>query len=133
MTMFPHLITILNKVEDDDGVIYYPFIINNALFVSAESTTRGVIGLENRDKFKCTIPWKNNSQMYKDPAQYEAMSEKYGVWTLRKDDIIVKGQVNFPISKKNLQLQFPAECIMIISTIEDLRFGGLQHFQIGGN
>ena len=39
--MFPHVVTVLNKVEDDDGVMYYPTIVDKALYVNIDNKSFG--------------------------------------------------------------------------------------------
>ena len=56
--------------------------------------------------------------------------EKVNKWTLRKDDIIVKGIVDSQISKKDLVSNYPYQ--MTITRVNTNDFGSLKHWFIGG-
>ena len=35
MKMFPHTVTVLNKVQNDDGVFYLPTVLSGVLYVTS--------------------------------------------------------------------------------------------------
>ena len=131
--MFPHVVTILNKVEDDDGVMYYPTIVDKALYVNIDNSKSSLTGIDTGDSVKVTIPFSVGVfQSFVDGLTYNRLSvdEKVNKWTLRKDDIIVKGVVDSPISKKDLVSTYPYQ--MTITRVNTNDFGSLKHWFIGG-
>ena len=131
--MFPHVVTILNKVEDDDGVMYYPTIVDKALYVNIDNSKSSLTGIDTGDSVKVTIPFSVGVfQSFVDGLTYNRLSvdEKVNKWTLRKDDIIVKGIVESPISKKDLVSTYPYQ--MTITRVNTNDFGSLKHWFIGG-
>ena len=131
--MFPHVVTILNKVEDDDGVMYYPTIVDKALYVNIDNSKSSLTGIVTGDSVKVTIHFSVGVfQSFVDGLTYNRLSvdEKVNKWTLRKDDIIVKGIVESPISKKDLVSTYPYQ--MTITRVNTNDFGSLKHWFIGG-
>ena len=131
--MFPHVVTILNKVEDDDGVMYYPTIVDKALYVDIDNSKSSLTGIDTGDSVKVTIPFSVGVfDSFVDGLTYNRLSvdEKVNKWTLRKDDIIVKGIVESPISKKDLIATYPYQ--MTITRVNTNDFGSLKHWFIGG-
>lgn len=131
--MFPHVVTILNKVEDDDGVMYYPTIVDKALYVNIDNSKSSLTGIDTGDSVKVTIPFSVGVfHSFVDGLTYNRLSvdEKVNKWTLRKDDIIVKGIVDSPISKKDLVSTYPYQ--MTITRVNTNDFGSLKHWFIGG-
>ena len=131
--MFPHVVTILNKVEDDDGVMYYPTIVDKALYVDIDNSKSSLTGIDTGDSVKVTIPFSVGVfDSFVDGLTYNRLSvdEKVNKWTLRKDDIIVKGIVESPISKKDLVSTYPYQ--MTITRVNTNDFGSLKHWFIGG-
>ena len=91
MKMFPHTVTVLNKVQDDDGVFYLPTILRGVLYVTSRSSSKSTTGSDNKDDIKCTIPFKVNvDKNFVNKLEYDKLTndEKVNNWTLSKDDII---------------------------------------------
>lgn len=131
--MFPHVVTVLNKVEDDDGVMYYPTIVDKALYVDIDNSKSSLTGIDTGDSVKVTIPFSVGVfDSFVDGLTYNRLSadEKVNKWTLRKDDIIVKGIVDSQISKKDLVSNYPYK--MTITRVNTNDFGSLKHWFIGG-
>lgn len=134
MTMFPHTVTVLNKVSSDDGVVYYPTVLKGVLYVTSRSSSRSTTGSDIKDDIKCTIPFKVGvSKPFISRLDYNKLSdeEKKGYWTLAKDDIIVKAEVtDTQISLKTIDRVY--EDKMVVSFVDTLDFGALRHWQVGG-
>lgn len=131
--MFPHVVTILNKVEDDDGVMYYPTVVDKALYVDIDNSKSSLTGIDTSDSVKVTIPFVVGVfSNFVDGLTYNRLpvDEKVNKWTLRKDDIIVKGIVDSPICKKDLVSTYPYQ--MTITRVNTNDFGSLKHWFIGG-
>lgn len=135
MKMFPHTITILNKVEDDDGVVYLPTVLEGVLYVTKWGSSRSVTGREIKDDIKCTIPFKVSIQKpFIGKLVYDNLpvDEKVKYWTLSKDDIIVKDIVSEPqLSLKQIDMLYESK--LLISYVDTNDFGSIQHWQVGGS
>lgn len=134
MTMFPHTITVLNKVESDDGVFYIPTVLRGVLYVTSRSSSRTTIGSEIKDDIKCTIPFKVEvNKPFISRLDYNKLSDtdKVNYWTLSKEDIIVKDTIiDSQISLKMINSKY--EDKMVVSFVDTLDFGGLRHWNLGG-
>lgn len=133
MSMFPHTVTVLNKVESDDSLVYYPTVISGVLFVNVDNNSKSLTGLDDKDTVKCTIPFSVSSDhKFVDGLEYSGLpiDEKKSFWTLRKDDVIVKGVVESPISKQDLINTF--DYLMTITKVSTNDFGNLKHWFVGG-
>ena len=134
MEMFPHTVTVLNKVQDDDGVFYLPTILRGVLYVTSRSSSKSTTGSDNKDDIKCTIPFKVNvDKNFVNKLEYDKLTndEKVNNWTLSKDDIIVKDIITeSQISLKMINNTYNEK--MVISFVDTLDFGGLRHWQVGG-
>lgn len=134
MKMFPHTVTVLNKVQSDDGVVYLPTILKGVLYVTSRSSSKSTTGSDNKDDIKCTIPFKVNvDKQFISKLAYDKLpdSEKTNYWTLAKDDIIVKDILTeSQISLKMINNNYDEK--MVVSFVDTLDFGGLRHWQIGG-
>lgn len=131
--MFPHTVTVLNKVEIDDEVMYYPTILNGVLYVMKYSMTKDTLGRNDNDTVKCTIPFSvSSSNKYIGEKEFEALSddEKSDYWTLRKDDIIVKDIVLQKTDRKSLD--YYRDSMMTITGVNINDFGNLKHWFVGG-
>lgn len=135
MKMFPHTITVLNKVENDDGVVYLPTVLEGVLYVTRRDSSRSVTGSDNKDDIKCTIPFKVSLQKpFIGKLVYDNLpvDEKVKYWTLSKDDIIVKDIVSEPqLSLKQIDMLYESK--LLISYVDTNDFGSLQHWQVGGS
>lgn len=134
MKMFPHTVTVLNKVQSDDGVVYLPTILSGVLYVTSRSSSKSTTGSDNKDDIKCTIPFKVNvDKQFISKLAYDKLSddEKTKYWTLAKDDIIVKDILTeSQISLKMVNNNYDEK--MVVSFVDTLDFGGLRHWQVGG-
>ena len=134
MKMFPHTVTVLNKVQNDDGVFYLPTVLSGVLYVTSRSSSKSKTGSDNKDDIKCTIPFKVNvDKQFISKLAYDKLSdsEKTHYWTLYKDDIIVKDIITeSQISLKMINNTYNEK--MVVSFVDTLDFGGLRHWQVGG-
>lgn len=134
MNMFPHTVTVLNKVQNDDGVVYLPTVLSGVLYVTSRSSSKSTTGSDNKDDIKCTIPFKVNvDKQFINKLAYDKLSdiEKTKYWTLSKDDIIVKDILTeSQISLKMINNNYDEK--MVVSFVDTLDFGGLRHWQVGG-
>lgn len=134
MGMFPHTITVLNKVLKDDDVVYFPSVLMGTLFVRLAASSKSTTGLDPSNTVKVTIPMSVKSQKsFISSLQYAELSEeeKRGFFTLKEDDIIVKGKVDLDeISLEVINSNYEEK--MVIKSVDTFDFGNLQHWQVGG-
>lgn len=134
MRMFPHKVTVLNRVEDDDGVSYIATVLSGVLYVTSRSSSRSTTGSDNKDDVKCTIPFNVSvDKEFIGKLEYDKLpiNEKSKYWTLAKEDVIVKDVVGEDkISLKTLNSKY--ENKMVISFVDTLDFGSLKHWHVGG-
>lgn len=132
--MFPHTITVLNKVLKDDDVVYFPSVLNGTLFVRLAASSKSTTGLDPSNTVKVTIPMSVKSQKpFISSLQYAKLSEeeKRGFFTLKEDDIIVKGNISLEeISLEAINSNYEEK--MVIKSVDTFDFGNLQHWQVGG-
>ena len=134
MTMFPHTVTVLNKVEDNDGVRYLPTRLDGVLYVTTRSSSRSTTGSDNKDEIKCTIPFGVSvDKAFVNRLAYNKLTDedKAKHWTLSKEDIIVKAVIEDPqLALKTINSLYEEK--MVVSFVDTLDFGGLKHWQVGG-
>ena len=136
MSMFPHTITVLNKVSSDDGVIYLPTILKGVLYVTSRSSSRTTTGSDNKDDIKCTIPFDVNveaGKQYIGELAYNKLpiDQKPNYWTLAKEDILVKDIItDSQVALKTINNDYEEK--MVVSLVDKLDFGSLKHWQVGG-
>lgn len=134
MTMFPHKVTVLNKVQSNDGVLYLPTVLSGVLYVTSRSSARSTTGSDNKDDIKCTIPFSVKvDKPFISRLDFDKLSdeEKAKYWTLTKEDIIVKDIIsNSQLSLKTINSNYSEK--MVVSFVDTLDFGGLRHWQVGG-
>lgn len=134
MKMFPHTVTVLNKVQNDDGVLYLPTVLSGVLYVTSRSSSRSTTGSDNKDDIKCTIPFSVKvDKPFISRLDFDKLSneEKAKYWTLTKEDIIVKDIIsNSQLSLKTINSNYSEK--MVVSFVDTLDFGGLRHWQVGG-
>ena len=136
MSMFPHVVSVLNKYEDDLGdAVYKVTKLSGVLYVESMSTSKALTGSDNKDNKKCTIPFSadTNGKQFLPPVEYNKLSEteRGSYWTLRKDDIIVHGDViENDITLKFVNSNYDKK--LIISFVDTFDFGSLRHWLVGG-
>lgn len=134
MTMFPHTVTVLNKVQSNDGVLYLPTVLSGVLYVTSRSSSRSTTGFDNKDDIKCTIPFGVKvDKPFISRLDFDKLSdeEKAKYWTLTKEDIVVKDIIfNSQLSLKTINSNYSEK--MVVSFVDTLDFGGLRHWQVGG-
>lgn len=134
MSMFPHTITVMNMIEDDDGKVYVPCVIKGVLYVKSNSVSKTLYGTDNTNKIMCTIPFSSNqSKPFIDALDYGKLSDrdKRLYFTLRKDDIIIKGEVSdTELSSKTAHSTYNDS--FTVGSVDTFDFGSLKHWQVGG-
>lgn len=89
-------------------------------------------GLNSAEVYKIRIPADaENADQYLHPEEYVALADITGHWTIQNGDQIVIGVCDLEIEKpSDLGSVYKKHCK--VTSWSDNRFGGLQHWRIGG-
>lgn len=129
--MFPHDITIINKVYDKstrlDKLMCHH--IYGVLWEDIKAANIIKSGLEDADRATIYIPFNATGvEKYKSSSDFKKDPE--GAFTLRKGDYIVKSIVEYdgPIAK----LSEAFDDVITVSSIDTYDYGGLAHWKVSG-
>ena len=151
MTMFPHTVTVYNKMENDMGVATYNITLLRGVFLDISKAANVMkSGLTSADSVMLYIPMSikainaetGEEQRFASPKEYERLSEdergKY--WTLRiggssssMDCFFVKGEVTEKSSFSALKNTY--DDVYDVSTVDTKDFGSksMWHWEVGGS
>lgn len=90
-------------------------------------------GLESADKVFIAIPFKvSSNRQYLSPIEFEKAEDKSKYFTLRENDRVVRGNIDFEITSKVSDLDKEYEAFTITS-VDTKDFGSqhLRHFEVG--
>lgn len=124
--LFPHKVTIFNSLSEEDEE-YNRAVLQPALFILDENTGRNKLGLTNADTVTVYIPSSAVDllgKQYVEPAAYNQMTDKSGVYTFRKGDLVALGDIDLG-SKTINEFKNTEENLYEITGRTDYRFGGL--------
>lgn len=124
--LFPHKVTIFNSLSEEDEE-YNRSVLQPALFILDENTGRNKLGLTNADTVTVYIPSSAVDllgKQYVEPAVYNQMVDKSGVYTFRKGDLVALGDIDLG-SKTINEFKNTEENLYEITGRTDYRFGGL--------
>lgn len=124
--LFPHKVTIFNSLSEEDEE-YNRAVLQPALFILDENTGRNKLGLTNADTVTVYIPSSAVDllgKQYVEPAVYNQMVDKSGVYTFRKGDLVALGDIDLG-SKTINEFKNTEENLYEITGRTDYRFGGL--------
>ena len=126
-------ITIYNSeyVPESRTDIWHRTVIRNAWFHTENKVQQTDSGLKSNDICKIRIPKNSPEKEYLDPEEYAAAANKKNYWTIQEDDIVVKGECPYEITKPADLKQLHKRYFKITSW-SDNRFGGSPHWRIGG-
>lgn len=124
--LFPHKVTIFNSLSEEDEE-YNRAVLQPVLFILDENTGRNKLGLTNADTVTVYIPSSAVDllgKQYVEPAVYNQMIDKSGVYTFRKGDLVALGDIDLG-SKTINEFKNTEENLYEITGRTDYRFGGL--------
>ncbi len=135
MHMFTNAdITIYNHKNDKNSRMdnWQSTVIKGVYFFVDNKVSVGDKGLNSADVYKIRIPEDAECErVYIDPESYAEMEDVSRYWTIQEDDIVVRGicsiEIEKPADLKNLHKKYCK-----VTSWSDNRFGGLQHWRIGG-
>lgn len=151
MNMFPHTVTVYNKVEDETtGAAIYNITILRGVFLDISKGANVMkSGLVSADSATLYIPMSikainadtGEEQTFVNQKEYErlAQSMRHGYWTLRPggssssvDCFFVKGELTENTSFSDLKNRY--DDVYDVSTVDTKDFGSksMWHWEVGG-
>lgn len=154
MTMFPHTVTLYSPVRIATGDITRPRWVNQMTILKGvmldASKAVNVIqsGLVDADSVELYIPYDviavdgayaddiDNAprKRYVGPIEYGLAEDKSEIWTLRANgnDFFIKGIAVEDEEATRQLIDMKYDNVYGITSVDDLDYGGLKHFEVGG-
>lgn len=151
MSMFPHTVTVYNKMENDMGMATYNITILRGVFLDISKAANVMkSGLTSADSVSLYIPMNieainaktGEAQQFAQPKVYERLeeSERADYWTLRiggsssvADCYFVKGEIVEDSSYGDMKNRY--DDVYDVSTVDTKDFGSkaMWHWEVGGS
>ncbi len=151
MTMFPHTVTVYNKMENDMGVATYNITLLRGVFLDISKAANVIkSGLTSADSVMLYIPMSikainaetGEEQRFVSPKEYERLEddERHAFWTLRvggissvADCFFMKGEMTEKASFGDLKNRF--DDVYDVTTVDTKDFGSksMWHWEVGGS
>lgn len=134
--MFPHTITIFNIYKVEGKVYYHRTLLepnegteNGVFFYKSNQVSEEGKGIANSSQYHCIIPLEQLDN-YVERKEFEELEDKSSKFTLKPNDIIVKGDCDDITSISDLQSS--TYDYFTIKAINDNRYGGedLQNIEV---
>lgn len=130
--MFPHKVTVFNILNTEDGDVITKAVIDTALFVKREGTSRNKLGLADADAVVVTIPRARVIESgYLNPFEFDQLTEEtaQGKFTFKKGDYIAFGDVDLGgLDVDEFKNRYGN--LYDITGVSDFNYGRLAHFRI---
>lgn len=91
--MYSHTVTLYNKYREGREVKYHRTVLQGVHYESGQGVRLGDLSVKTENDKSVQIP-KALMNNYVTPLAFDALESKDGKWTLRAEDILVKGEVN---------------------------------------
>lgn len=134
--MFPHTITIFNIYKVNGTTTYHRTLLdinestgNGVFFYKNNQVSDEGKGIANASQYHCIIPLEQ-LENYVERKEFEELEDKTGKFTLKPNDIVVKGNCGAISSISDLQ---SSTCdYFTIKSINDSRYGSedLQNIEV---
>lgn len=147
MSMFPHTVTLYNVAVErqpdfSEKSVNHITVLRGVLLDASKAVNVRTSGLEGADAVNLYIPFDvdavdgvtGETKQYIGPIEYWRMQDKGGYWTLKADNnnFFVKGEAVDPDGTfERIGLQY--DDVYTITKVDEKDFGGLQHWEVGGN
>jgi len=123
--------TIYNRVPDPaakGGFAYHRAVVKGIHWFTDHKVSLGESGLKSADVYKIRIPGESCAG-YLPLAEFQALADKGGHWTVAKGDYFVRGEMGAEIEKPaDLSPYDPAR----VMSWSDNRHGTIPHIRMGG-
>lgn len=153
MSMFPHTVTVYNVEQTtdpatlDDVTVNHITVLRGVLLDASKAANVRDSGLEGADAADLYIPLdvesidgseieidKPKRKQYIGPVDFWRLEDKSGFWTLTDsgNTFFVKGEVVEPhMDQMGIEMAF--DDVYRVTKVDMKDFGGLAHFEVGGN
>lgn len=145
-SMFPHTVTLYQKettVDDKyhDIVVTHITILKGVLLEASKAANVRETGLEGADAVNLYIPFDveavdgvtGKEKKYVDPVEgWKTDADKSGIWTIAFGTVFVKGEVVEPNADRH-KLELGHDDVYQVTKVDKMDYGGLPHWEIGGN
>jgi hypothetical protein len=127
--------TIYNKYFDKETRTdkHQRTILYGVFWDDKKAMNRLQSGLENADEVFIAIPFSvGSNRQYITPKEFESLEDKSNYFTLREEDRIVQGEIDFEIEGKLSDLDREYEAFTITS-VDTKNFGSphMRHWEVG--
>lgn len=153
MSMFPHTITLYNtRYETDpktlkDIAVNHITILKGVLVDESKASNVRKSGLEGADAVNLYIPFDveatdpatGERKQYIGPVEFWGLPDKTGYWTMATNRetwfatgvALPEDEIKPESVFEHINLKF--DSVYTVTKIDIKNFGGLQHFEVGGN
>ena len=144
--MFPHTVTVYNQevISGDklnEITVNHITVLEGVLLISSKASNIRATGLEGADAVNLHIPFgvkavdgvTGAEKKYVDPVEYwRTEADKSGIWTISIGTVFVKGRV-VEADASRTALELGHDDVYQVTKVDKLDFGGMPHFEVGGN
>lgn len=145
-TMFPHTVTLYQTetAMDDklnETTVNHITVLDGVLLIASKAANVRATGLEGADAVNLYIPFDvkavdgvtGENKKYVDPVEeWKTEKDKSGIWTIAIGTVFVKGEVVEPDATRTV-LELGNDDVYQVTKVDKLDFGGMPHFEVGGN
>lgn len=146
MSVFPHTVTLYQTetVIDDklnETTVNHITVLEGVLLIASKAANVRATGLEGADAVNLYIPFDvkavdgvtGTEKKYVDPVEgWRLEGDKSDIWTISMGTVFVKGRVVLP-NATQATLEMGYDNVYQVTKIDKLDFGGMPHWEIGGN
>lgn len=144
--MFPHTVTLYQTetVIDDklNGTdVNHITVLEGVLLIASKAANVRSTGLEGADAVNLYIPFgvkavdgiTEKERTYVDPVEgWKFDADKSKIWTISIGTVFVKDRVVLPDATRTA-LELGYDDVYQVTKVDKLDFGGMPHWEIGGN
>ena len=145
-SMFPHTVTlyqteIIPGDRYDDKAVNHITVLEGVLLIASKAANVRATGLEGADAVNLHIPFgvkavdgvTGEEKTYVDPVEgWKKEQDKSKVWTIAIGTVFVKDRVVLPDATRTV-LELGYDDVYQVTKVDKLGFGGMPHWEVGGN
>ena len=145
-TMFPHMVTLYQTetfIDDklNETTVNHITVLDGVLLIASKAANVRATGLEGADAVNLYIPFDvkavdgvtGENKKYVDPVEeWKTEKDKAGIWTISIGTVFVKDRVVLPDATRTV-LELGYDDVYQVTKVDKLDFGGIPHFEVGGN
>lgn len=116
-------------------------VLDGVLLIASKAANVRATGLEGADAVNLYIPFDvkavdgvtGENKKYVDPVEeWKTEKDKSGIWTISIGTVFVKDRVVLPDATRTV-LELGYDDVYQVTKVDKLDFGGIPHFEVGGN